>query len=367
MANEWITWVLKEAPLDDSTEVFLLLVLADSANTDGVCWPSKKTIAQYMRMTPRNVARLTAVLEDKSLIEKKSRVRDTDHGQTSNYYQLYRRTQEEVDKAYAIAKMLKEQARSLKEGMTHSSPPHDTLVTPPMTHSSPLGMTHSSPQEPSVESPLEPSENLKDIAAHAARAAKYQNPDGSPKWPDASDDVSILRLEGNNPQLSQSTGQKDKPQTATDAPPVAPAPPKRKQSALQIENAAHAEALGTAWGIPPAPTDYALYIKKAQLLVANGISSDRFQRYCDWVKADAGDFASKLIVAHITENGRISKFLQWEKDNAGKESPNEFMARMKRERPELFKEPDTSGPRASAEAIARIQAKRLELAKGFKS
>ncbi len=122
MANKWITWVLESAPLDDPTETFVLMVLADSSNTDGVTWPNKKTLAAYTRLTPRSIARVIASLEEKTLLQRSPRWRDSDRGQTSNYYQLYQRTWEQVDKAVKEA----EERRNQEKGMTPMTP-----MTPP--------------------------------------------------------------------------------------------------------------------------------------------------------------------------------------------------------------------------------------------
>ena len=55
-------------------EKFVALALADASSDDGLCWPSVGTIARKCSCNPRTVKRVTATLEAKGFIRKKSRV-----------------------------------------------------------------------------------------------------------------------------------------------------------------------------------------------------------------------------------------------------------------------------------------------------
>jgi len=61
-------------------------------------------------------------------------------------------------------------------------------------------------------------------------ASRYADADGSSKWPDASQEVSSLRLQGDEQKTARAQIAENhlSKATATDSPPVAPAPPKEK-------------------------------------------------------------------------------------------------------------------------------------------
>jgi DNA-binding MarR family transcriptional regulator len=191
MSNEWITWVLKDAPIDDTTETFMMFVLADSSNPEGVCYPSKKTMAKYMRMSPRSIARLIASLEEKTLVQRVERRRDTDGGQTSNYYQLHQRTRAEVEKAVKDAEMRR---KADKEGVTPMTPPHDAHDTPPMTGVTSQGVTPVTSQEPLVVTQKEPEKETTLQPAIADRADTASASHTSPLANEADDETMFKRF-----------------------------------------------------------------------------------------------------------------------------------------------------------------------------
>jgi DNA-binding MarR family transcriptional regulator len=256
MANEWITWVLKEAPLDDPTETFVLMVLADSSNTDGVTWPNKKTLARYTRLTPRSIARVIASLEDKGLVQRSTRWRDTDKGQTSNYYQLYQRTRDEVNAALELKKQ--------RGGMTPMTPPHDAHDTPPMS-----GMTS---QEPSVD----PTENQKNAAS-------------------AAHTISLSVEEKRQPASSNKKKRTPSPDGAE------PPPPKDTPAWL----------LGQAFGIPPVGRRaFGQYGTVASALNDATIPCEEFDLYIKWTKRESKNTGEwEVTITALMNPDRLSKYV----------------------------------------------------------
>jgi hypothetical protein len=68
-------------------------------------------------------------------------------------------------------------------------------------------------------------------------------------------------------------------------------------------------ALGDAWGIPPAKSEINLYIKQAKALALD-VPVEEFKMFCDWRKADAGDWAKNLTIKTLLGSGHVSKYLQ---------------------------------------------------------
>jgi len=75
-----------DLPLDNSTQKLVLLKLADSANDDGVCWPSHTTIAAHTGLSRSTVLRTIKTLESMGLVSHENRFRNNE--QTSNLYTL---------------------------------------------------------------------------------------------------------------------------------------------------------------------------------------------------------------------------------------------------------------------------------------
>lgn len=85
MSNEAITWAFKqELPMN---EKFVLVSLADYADENYSCFPSRKKTAERVGCSPRTVTTLIAKLSQRGLIEIQERTRDGGL-QASNRYVL---------------------------------------------------------------------------------------------------------------------------------------------------------------------------------------------------------------------------------------------------------------------------------------
>lgn len=65
-----------------------MLALAESASMEGICWPSKRTIALMTGMSARSVQRHLGSIEGKGFIRKERREDQRTGRQTSNRYEL---------------------------------------------------------------------------------------------------------------------------------------------------------------------------------------------------------------------------------------------------------------------------------------
>lgn len=65
-----------------------MLALAESASMEGICWPSKRTIALMTGMSARSVQRHLGSIESKGFIRKERREDQRTGRQTSNRYEL---------------------------------------------------------------------------------------------------------------------------------------------------------------------------------------------------------------------------------------------------------------------------------------
>ncbi len=81
-----MAWALAQRGLDPSTK-FVLIVLADHANDDGVCWPGQKGIAAKVGTTDRQVRRHIAKLIESGLVKAEKLYRP-DGGFSVNEYTL---------------------------------------------------------------------------------------------------------------------------------------------------------------------------------------------------------------------------------------------------------------------------------------
>lgn len=86
MAAPAVTWVWT---LDlPQAEKLVMLALAESSSMEGICWPSKRTIASMTGMSTRSVQRHLVAVESKGLIRKERREDQQTKRQTSNRYAL---------------------------------------------------------------------------------------------------------------------------------------------------------------------------------------------------------------------------------------------------------------------------------------
>ncbi len=124
------------------------------------------------------------------------------------------------------------------------------------------------------------------------------------------DDEQFFPLKGKN-SPAKTIEKPSRTKTKDKTTPPAPSLPAPKRSEKQTANDALVTALGDAWGAAASNGDYALYLKKAQKLALD-MPPEKFKAFCDYRKKQAGDFASKLSIATITENGWVSKFLEYD-------------------------------------------------------
>lgn len=80
------SWAWQQ-PIEDPTTKLVLLKLADQANDEWECWPSRQTIASDCGISPRSVTRHTKALTDMGLLAILERQRDNE-SRTSNLYKL---------------------------------------------------------------------------------------------------------------------------------------------------------------------------------------------------------------------------------------------------------------------------------------
>jgi len=80
-----------------SGALLVLLALADHANDEGEnAYPSSKSLARKCHLTPSTVWRHLQEIENRGLMIRSARFRDTDNRQTSNLYQLQLHGRNEV-------------------------------------------------------------------------------------------------------------------------------------------------------------------------------------------------------------------------------------------------------------------------------
>lgn len=85
MSIKALNWAFAQK-LENSSNKFVLVALADSADDFGICWPSYNTIAKKTSLHRATVIRAVNALIDQKLITKKSRFKA--QGQNSNAFQL---------------------------------------------------------------------------------------------------------------------------------------------------------------------------------------------------------------------------------------------------------------------------------------
>lgn len=86
VSAEALAWAWRQ-PVPDHGSLVVLLKLADQANDDGVCWPSRRTIAEHCRLSVRTIVRKIEAMETAGLLRVEPRARD-DGSRTSNLYML---------------------------------------------------------------------------------------------------------------------------------------------------------------------------------------------------------------------------------------------------------------------------------------
>lgn len=172
-----ITTVFDRAPAEwPSGQRLVALALADRVNENGTAWPKLATLAAMTGLSPRNISRHLAALEEQGWIARETRTGDTGR-QTSN---LYRWT------APLPGGMTPASPLTPVAGVTHTAPRDDAHVMGPLTPTSSPGMTPTSSLEPSEEpTPKTDSDSSLTQARHstAPAAANDDRPISCPKHP----------------------------------------------------------------------------------------------------------------------------------------------------------------------------------------
>jgi DNA-binding transcriptional ArsR family regulator len=86
MSIKALNWVLEDESIPESNDRFVLLILANYADENGNCYPSRDNIAKKTRISVRSVQRSLNWLTDNGYITKEKRF--FDGKQSSNYYTL---------------------------------------------------------------------------------------------------------------------------------------------------------------------------------------------------------------------------------------------------------------------------------------
>lgn len=79
-----MTWVLDQAPVADSTQAFVLCVLADWADDNGYCWPSVERVALRARCSESTARRHIRALEKSGIVVRAQ----ASHGRGTNTYRI---------------------------------------------------------------------------------------------------------------------------------------------------------------------------------------------------------------------------------------------------------------------------------------
>lgn len=81
-----MTWAWKQEL--STGPKFVLIALADNANSDGLCYPGQDSIAEKCGMTDRTVRNSIKTLIDSGIITKQHRQKASGKGRTSDLYQI---------------------------------------------------------------------------------------------------------------------------------------------------------------------------------------------------------------------------------------------------------------------------------------
>lgn len=72
MSNRWINYIMQRSPKRGS-EYVVLLVLADQANDEGLCWPGLDLIARYARLSTKQTKRILQKLAAEGFVSQTSK------------------------------------------------------------------------------------------------------------------------------------------------------------------------------------------------------------------------------------------------------------------------------------------------------
>lgn len=155
MSIRLITEVWKHAPFKRS-DLLILLALADSANDDGVCWPSITTLSERGRINRRNTFATLVKLEEAGWLKRTSR-----EGRSTIYTVVIGPSETTLETAESVAHDTRDDVRvSPTTGVAQDTPPpggvaHDTGGVSPTTGGGVAGDTQNRkepPYEPSSSS-----------------------------------------------------------------------------------------------------------------------------------------------------------------------------------------------------------------------
>lgn len=329
-----IDWRLREAMphMRDNGRFMVLFALILRANVRNRCWPSmdlickdtgyaieavneakkwlikhgaiemvefKHRVGKECELPPRqSVYQLTGVIKVENKVTPYLYISTTETSESETSSVEISTTEDEVVKAFKS----KESSKTKKKREEK-----ETTIAPAIANAGPV----LSPNEDDVRYPF-----VEQRLSTSVPEGKIENPAQAEK------------------QTKGKSKAKDK-----DTTPLPPSAATGKQS----ENRALAEALGQAWGGPIANSDFALYIKQANDLVKD-VPVEEFKAYCDWRKAQAGDWASRLTIGQLLGKGYVSEYLKQrtarlETERKQKENEEQFYARHPDLRPRESNEP----------------------------
>lgn len=81
-----------EEPTLDGSKLMVLVILADFANDEGICWPSLPTVAKRAKLSDKQVARVVKWLVDNGYV----RIISKGDGRKSTVYEVLARTKKDV-------------------------------------------------------------------------------------------------------------------------------------------------------------------------------------------------------------------------------------------------------------------------------
>jgi hypothetical protein len=271
---------------DDDLDPYAYRLLGHYIRVDG-CWETVRTTALVTRMSVGKVVKTRNALQDGGWINVELSEHDT------YLITVIDRMKENVERYERLAREKK--ARSRGEHALNGV--HEVNNDVHVVKNRKFKRVHEVKQR-RTEEPRE--EELKDYAARSAAARATDLPPQVPEtWSvaDEGDEYQSLSV-GKRAQATRTKRAKDKLQTTPPSSPDGARPPSspKSRSAKQDQDAALVTALADAWGIPPANSDYGLYIRVARQM-AKDIAPDQFKTFCAWRKQQAGDFADKLTIA----------------------------------------------------------------------
>lgn len=184
-----MTWVLDQAPVTDSTQAFVLCVLADWADDNGYCWPSVDRVASRARCSESTARRHIRALENAGLVVRTS----ASHGRATNTYRIIVTNQPSqndtpvnmtgfatsspaqtgvINRVNLTPRQNDRVGNSTLAPMTANPGTHDTSTLAPMTPEPSLNR-HEPPAAPREPQPPQPIHELETAIRTAGLGARF--------------------------------------------------------------------------------------------------------------------------------------------------------------------------------------------------